>query len=255
VIAPGRAKRPGAGRPQLDPPSADELASCPFCAGHEDMTPPQTLVLPEEGDWKVRVVPNLYPALDRQEVVVQSRRHIRSIGEAEDDELELVAEAWRRRAADEPGYVFPLLNEGREAGASLPHSHSQLVWLPRPPPLRMRPRGETILEWNGLVAASPWASRVPYETVVGPAEPDDDALASPYLAPTLKLLAELVRRLQRLEGHVPLNAWIERRPNDWSLVLFPRLNVLAGLELGAGIYVNTLAPEEAAERLRTAAGA
>jgi len=52
---------------------------------------------------------------------------------------------------------------------------------------------------------------------------------------------------------VPLNAWIDRGENDWSLVLFPRLNVLAGLELGAGIYVNTLAPEEAAARLRTAA--
>ena len=52
VIAPGRAKRPGAARPALDPPSPDELASCPFCAGHEDMTPPQTLVLPETGDWQ-----------------------------------------------------------------------------------------------------------------------------------------------------------------------------------------------------------
>jgi UDPglucose--hexose-1-phosphate uridylyltransferase len=218
------------------------------------MTPPQTLVLPEQGDWKVRVVPNLYPALERQEVVVHSRRHIRSIAEAVDDELDLVAEAWRRRAADEPGFVFPLLNEGREAGASLPHSHSQLVWLPEPTALRSRPRAEAILERNGLVAASPWASRVPYETVIAPTEPDDDALASPYLASALKLLAELVRRLQRLEGHVPLNAWIDQGPNEWSLVLFPRLNVLAGLELGAGIYVNTLAPEEAADRLRTAAG-
>ncbi len=216
------------------------------------MTPPQTLVLPEHGDWKVRVVPNLYPALERQEVVVHSRRHIRSIAEADDDELELVAEAWRRRAADEPGFVFPLLNEGREAGASLPHSHSQLAWLPEPPALRSRPRAETILERSGLVAASPWASRVPYETVIAPTEPDDDALASPYLASALKLLAEFVRRLQTLEGRVPLNAWIDRGPKDWSLVLFPRLSVLAGLELGAGIYVNTLAPEEAADRLRTA---
>ena len=83
------------------------------------MTPPQTLVLPEQGDWKVRVVPNLYPALERQEVVVHSRRHIRSIAEAANDELELVAEAWRRRAADEPGFVLPLLNEGREAGAKI----------------------------------------------------------------------------------------------------------------------------------------
>jgi len=218
------------------------------------MTPPQTLVLPEQGDWKIRVVPNLYPALERQEVVVHSRRHIRSIAEADDDELELVAEAWRRRAADEPGFVFPLLNEGREAGASLPHSHSQLAWLPEAPAFRSRPRAETILERNGLVAASPWASRVPYETVIAPTEPDGGVLASPYLASALKLLAELVRRLQTLEGRVPLNAWIDRSESDWSLVLFPRLSVQAGLELGAGIHVNTLAPEEAAARLRTAGG-
>jgi len=252
VIAPGRAKRPGAARPLLDPPSPDELASCPFCAGHEDMTPPQTLVLPEQGDWQVRVVPNLYPALERQEVVVHSRRHIRSIGEAEDDELELVAEAWRRRVANEPGFVFPLLNEGREAGASLAHSHSQLVWLPEPPPVRARPRAELVFERDGLAAACPWASRVPYETVIAPLKPDPDPLSSAWLPPALKLLAELVRRLQRLEGRVPLNAWVERGSDDWHLVLFPRLNMLAGLELGAGIYVNTLAPEEAAARIRTA---
>jgi UDPglucose--hexose-1-phosphate uridylyltransferase len=252
VIAPARAKRPGAARPLLDPPGPDELDSCPFCAGHEEMTPPQTLVLPGEGDWKVRVVPNLYPALERQEVVVHSRRHIRSIAEAEDDELELVAEAWRRRAADEPGHVFPLLNEGREAGASLAHSHSQLVWLPEPAPMRARPRAEPVLERDGLAVTCPWASRVPYETVIAPIKPDADPLSSAWLPSALKLLAELVRRLQRLEGRVPLNAWLERGSDDWRLVLFPRLNVLAGLELGAGIHVNTLAPEEAATRIRTA---
>jgi UDPglucose--hexose-1-phosphate uridylyltransferase len=214
------------------------------------MTPPQTLVLPEAGDWMVRVVPNLYPALERQEVVVHSRRHIRSIGEAEDDELELVAEAWRRRAADEPGYVFPLLNEGREAGASLPHSHSQLIWLPEAPPLRARPRAEAVLERDGLSVACPWASRVPYETVIGPTEPDTAGLESELLAPALKLLADVVRRVQRLEGQVPLNAWLEQGLDDWRLVLFPRLNVLAGLELGASIFVNTVPPEEAAVRLR-----
>jgi UDPglucose--hexose-1-phosphate uridylyltransferase len=215
------------------------------------MTPPQTLVLPGEGDWTVRVVPNLYPALDRQEVVVHSRRHIRSIGDAEDDELELVAEAWRRRARDEPGHVFPLINEGREAGASLPHSHSQLVWLPAAPPERARPRAEAIFERDGLAVGCPWASRVPYEAVIGPVEPEADALESAHLAPALKLLADVVRRLQRLEGPVPLNAWLERGQGDWRLVLFPRLNVLAGLELGAQIFVNTMPPEEAAARLQS----
>ena len=252
MIAPGRAKRPGAARPLLDPPSPDELASCPFCAGHENMTPPQTLALPEDSDWKVRVVPNLYPALERQEVVVHSRRHIRSIADAEDDELELIAEAWRRRAAHEPGYVTALLNEGREAGASLAHSHSQLVWLPEPPPARVQPRAELVFERDGVAVACPWASRVPYETVIAPIEPEAGALESERLAPALKLLADIVRRLQRLEGHVPLNAWLEQSPDDWRLVLFPRLTILAGLELGAGIHVNTLPPEEAAARLASA---
>ena len=52
--------------------------------------------------------------------------------------MELVAEAWARRvrAARAEGfeYVHALINEGRAAGASLPHSHSQLVWMREPPP-------------------------------------------------------------------------------------------------------------------------
>jgi UDPglucose--hexose-1-phosphate uridylyltransferase len=253
VIAPGRAKRPGASRRVLEPPTEGELESCPFCAGHEEMTPPQTLVIPEEGDWRVRVVPNLYPAFERQEVVVHSRHHVRSIAELADEELGLVAEAWRRRADAQPGYVFPLINEGRDAGASRPHSHSQLVWLPEPPPVRARPIGEPFVEREELTATCPWASRLPYECVVAPAEPEPHGLSSLLLAPALRLLAHLVRRLHDLEGAVPLNAWLEHDPSDWRLVLLPRLTVLAGLELGAGIFVNTLSPDEAAERLKAGA--
>ena len=107
-----------------------------------------------------------------------------------------------------------------------------------------------MLERDGVVTSCPWASRVPYETVIAPAEPGGGALTSPLLGPVLQTLAGLVRRLQELEGQVPLNAWLERGEDDWRLVLFPRLNILAGLELGAGIFVNTLPPEEAAARLR-----
>lgn len=249
MIAPGRAKRPGAARAALEPPSADELETCPFCAGHEEMTPPQTLVLPEDGDWRVRVVPNLYPALERQEVVVHSPRHARSLAELEGDEPALVAEAWQRRAAAAPGYVHALVNEGREAGSSLPHSHSQLVWLSEPPPGRARPRIERFDERDGLLAGCPWASRLPYETVIAPAEPDGRGIQSELLRPALALLVEIVRRLHDVEGPVPLNAWLEHDARDWRLVLLPRLTILAGLELGAGIFVNTLPPEEAAQRL------
>jgi len=213
------------------------------------MTPPETLVLPEEGDWRVRVVPNLYPALERQEVVVHSHRHIRSLAELEDDEPELIAEAWQRRAAAHGGYVHALVNEGREAGSSLPHSHSQLVWLPEPPPAHERPRFETFLEGDGLVAGCPWASRLPYETVIAPAKRDPAGMQSTRLGAAVRLLAEIVQRLHSVEGPVPLNAWLEYDERDWRIVLLPRLTILAGLELGAGIFVNTLPPEEAARRL------
>jgi UDPglucose--hexose-1-phosphate uridylyltransferase len=214
------------------------------------MTPPQTLVLPKEGDWRVRVVPNLYPALERQEVVVHSRRHVRSLAELEDDELHLVGEAWQQRAEASPGYVHALVNEGREAGSSLPHSHSQLVWLPEAPPNFGRPKGEMILEEDGLAVSCPWASRLPYETVIAPVEEGGPAFTSTQLPAALVLLGDVVRRLRTLEGPVPLNAWLEHDGSDWRLVLLPRLTVLAGLELGAGVFVNTLPPEEAAARLK-----
>jgi UDPglucose--hexose-1-phosphate uridylyltransferase len=213
------------------------------------MTPPQTLVLPEQGDWRVRVVPNLYPALERQEVVVHSRRHVRSLAELEGDEPELIAEAWQRRAAAVPGYVHALVNEGREAGSSLPHSHSQLVWLPEPPEPRSRPRLEQFAAADGVIAGCPWAGRLPYETVIAPAAPEPSGIQARLLAPALRLLVDVVRRLHAIEGPVPLNAWLEYDERDWRLVLLPRLTILAGLELGAAIFVNTLPPEEAASRL------
>jgi UDPglucose--hexose-1-phosphate uridylyltransferase len=217
------------------------------------MTPPQTLVLPEVGAWRVRVVPNLYPALDRQEVVVHSPEHIRSLAELSDDQLALVAEAWRRRREAEPqGYLHALVNEGRQAGASLPHSHSQLAWIPAPPPAEPPREGETIVERSGLVAWCPRVSRLAYEAAIAPATPEPDGFASDLLAPALALLTDLVRRLHRIVGASPLNAWLHNHESGWRLVLLPRLSTIAALELGAGIWVNTVAPEDAAAALKNA---
>jgi hypothetical protein len=86
--------------------------------------------------------------------------------------------------------------------------------------------------------------------VIAPSTPEEDGLRSDLLAPALRLLAELVRRLQRIHGQplVPLNAWLRNGPT-WQLELFPRTTRLAGLELGAGVYINPVAPEQAAAEL------
>src|SRR5262249_29967543 len=104
-------------------------------------------------------------------------------------------------------------------------------------------------ETGGLVAGCPWASRLPYETVIAPATAEAAWIQSELLGPGLRLLVDVVRRLDTVEGPVPLNVWLEHDDRDWRPVLLPRMTILAGLELGAGIFVNTLPPEEAAQRL------
>jgi UDPglucose--hexose-1-phosphate uridylyltransferase len=276
VIAPARSRRPGAKRGELEPPTQAELDECPFDEGREERTPPETFAVGPPGrahdtpGWQVRVVPNLYPALERQEVVVHSPRHVRSLAELDAGELPPVATAWAQRteAAQREGfpYVQVLVNEGREAGASLPHSHSQLVWLREPPPaavaefpnlerhacalcrLVARPESLLVAEHDGVRTLTAPAGRMPYELVIAPAEHRPHA-DEQLLAATLTLARDAVVRLHAVEGPVPLNAWVHQGAH-WHLELLPRLSELAGLELGAGIFVNTLPPEEAAERLR-----
>lgn len=217
----------------------------------------------------MRVVPNKFPAFERQEVVVHAPQHARSLAELDAAQLELVAQAWRLRAAaarDEGKQLFACVNEGRAAGASLLHSHSQLVWLDVEPPEARSERGDScrlcdylarerdegarvVEERDGLVLLCPYASRVPYECLVAPFEHEGDGFGSALLGRGLSLVADALRRLGAAEGPRPVNVWLHES-GHWHLELFPRLTTIASLELGAGHYINTLAPEHAAATLR-----
>ncbi len=172
--------------------------------------------------------------------------------------------------------MLAFVNEGRAAGASRPHTHSQLVWFAGAAPGFREPKrpvrncrvcellaleraagGRVVLERDGVICLCPFASRAPYELLVAPLACEHDAFASPRLADALAIAAEAVRRLHAVAGGVPLNAWLLSAPfgaeaPHWRLVIAPRLTIAAGLELGAGIGVNTLPPEEAAAGLRAA---
>ena len=210
-------------------------------------------------------------------MVVHSPRHVRSFAELTNQEIGFVAGAWSERAAAAQAegfrYVHALLNEGRDAGASLAHSHSQLVWLREPPPaviaertgdscgvceLLARERSDRALgigEADGLVMLVAYGGRLPYELVIAGQHSGESAFeAGVGLEMALGLLTDGLRALRAVEGPVPVNAWLHDGEH-WHIEVVPRLSVLAGVELGAGIYVNTLAPEEAAERLRGAQAA
>ena len=277
ALAPWRAKRPGAVRHEREPPSQAEIDACPFCEGREAETPPETFAIgppgrePDTPGWSVRVVPNLYPAFAHHEVAIHTPRHTRSLADLSDEEARSVAAAWQARAqaAREAGfgYVQVVVNEGREAGGSREHAHSQLVWLEAEPPLPAAERtprcgvctvlaSAEVIETRGDVAlAVPPAGRGSYELLVAPRAHEPDAFAA-RLGTAVELLAAGVRRLHAVEGAVPLNAWIHTAPfgedGHWHIEVVPRLSIIASLELGAGIYINSLAPEEAAARLRAA---
>jgi UDPglucose--hexose-1-phosphate uridylyltransferase len=300
VVAPSRARRPGAPRAEAAGAN-DDPAGCPFDEGRESATPPETFAIgppgraPDTPGWRIRVVPNKFPAfgpwprdgdrtdgvfarraaVGRQEVVVHSPRHVRSIAELGSKELELVAKAWQARAAAARdagfAYVHALVNEGAAAGASLAHSHSQLVWLEHEPPLVGQERGalaadggcllcrvlseereqriRVVEERDGLILLCPFAGRQPYELLAAPLECEADPFTSGLLTEALVLAAEGIRRIRVAEGGVSLNLWLHAA-GHWHIEVLPRIGVLAGIELGAGYFINTMAPESAAGILR-----
>ncbi|HEY6760946.1 MAG TPA: DUF4921 family protein [Baekduia sp.] len=160
IIAGGRADRPG-GWPiaSADAPPIDVEAD-PFAPGHEDRTPPEIAAdrpdgsAPDTPGWRVRVVPNLYPALtpdapevDRShapdlfsasaargahEVIVNAPDAVTSLGALSVEQVGWAMAMWRARMrahASESAVVHVLVNERAEAGASLPHTHAQLYAL------------------------------------------------------------------------------------------------------------------------------
>ena len=217
------------------------------------------------------MVPNKFPAFDGHEVVVHAPNHVRSLVELDPGQFELIAQAWRTRAAaaHEDGFehLFAGVNEGYHAGASLHHSHSQLIRLHEEPPLQAieHNRGacrlceylawereqETriVAERDGLVLVCHYAGRAPYECLVAPLEHERDGFESELLGAGLELAADGLRRLHAAEGPRPANAWLHAR-GHWHLELLPRLTSFAAIELGTGHYVNPLPPEKAAAALR-----
>ena len=251
AFAPARAKRPGAHG------AVDNPGDCPFCVGHERDTATERLRLGDgPAGWDVRVVDNLYPALRHHEVVVHGWGHRTRFSTIPDATLDLVAEAWQRRAYDAGGTVFPYINEGLTAGSSQTHSHSQLAWLPTPPPAVLVERGlpttEVAFDCDGLVVGAVTSPRSDYELQIVPERWEPEGLRSDLLGPALRLAAECLRRLDLILGReVPFNLWLHEG-SRWHLEIVPRLTTPAGLELGAGVWTVTVDPVDAARRLRAA---
>ena len=246
IVAPRRDERPhDAGAAGPTTPGAGD---CPFCEGHEHLTPPEVdAVRPGGGaadgpGWTVRVVPNKFPVLEGgHEVVIHSPRHDVPLHRQPLDEVTAVVAMYQRRAAAlsaaGAAAVTVILNQGSAAGASLVHPHSQIFATPIVPPVLMRELEQlrrhelkygrcllcdiigtvvdegSLLVFDGpVVAWTPDAARWPYELRLAPAAHEPDVVdADPGT-----LAAALRRALGALAAataDAPFNAWLHTVPN------------------------------------------
>jgi UDPglucose--hexose-1-phosphate uridylyltransferase len=250
------------------------------------------------------VVPNLYPALEpdagepelhenselfyaqpargAHEVIVNGPQSVLSLAELPPEQVAAAVEVWRARmrAHEDAAYVQLIVNERREAGASLPHTHAQLYALGFVPADVAREReragaytartmGHTLLEDviaeevrrderivaidEEAVLLAPYASRMPFALMLAPRRPcprfETDTAGATLLYGGLCRLARL------LGSSPPLNLWVRTAPRGvdqfcWRIDIAPRLTHLAGLELATGLNLNIVAPEHAAALLR-----
>jgi UDPglucose--hexose-1-phosphate uridylyltransferase len=319
IISTERRKRPTDFRLESVKITRDD--SCPFCEGHEHMTPRELLAHrrngsgPNSSGWELRVVPNQFPVLrvegtlDRQgeglfdkmngigahEVIIETPRHEETLATMGDAAVEQVLWAFRERVLDLKQdrrfrYIIVFKNHGAAAGASLDHSHSQLIALPIVPrevrdevdgarahftakercvfcDIVRQERQDSrrlIAENADMVAIAPYAPRFPFETWLLPKRHQASFEDAPRheIAALARLLSDVLRRLNRALRFPPYNLLIHSAPlaepagdfYHWHVEIIPTLTKVAGFEWATGFYLNPTAPEEAAQVLRDARG-
>ncbi|MBI4355579.1 MAG: galactose-1-phosphate uridylyltransferase [Candidatus Omnitrophica bacterium] len=290
--------------------------TCPFCAGNEKMTPPEVLALrPADGaanggGWSLRVVPNKFPALriegdlDRRglgiydlsngigahEVIIETPDHTRTMAELTQQEMEDVLAAFQSRSLDLRGdprfnYILIFKNQGIAAGASLEHTHSQLIALPIVPKRVMdelngaeqyfgyrdrcifcdilhhelEERERVIADNKSFVCFNPYVSRFAFETWIVPKTHRSDfaGITPEEIADFARMLREALQRMKQSLGNPPYNFIIhtapmkahDREEYHWHLELIPILTRVAGFEWGSGFYLNPTPPEVACQHL------
>ncbi len=313
IISTDRARRPSDFTRIRELPKANGV--CPFCPGEEHQTPPEILAYRDNGgpEWNLRVVPNKFPALrvegvldsegdgiyDRMtgvgahEVIIESPNHNASLADLSEKRVEDLFWAFRERILDlkrdtRLRYVVMFKNHGEPAGASLGHSHSQLIALPVVP-IQVREEiegslryfsfkercvfcdmvrqesadgGRVILETDEVLVISPYAPRFPFETWILPrAHNSHFEAAHPSLIQSFAwAVRSTLRKLEKTLENPAYNFLIHTSPIQegplahyhWHMEIIPRMTKVAGFEWGTGFYINPTPPEESAQYLRDA---
>ncbi len=226
------------------------------------------------------------------EVIIESPLHLQSLSQLDRETVGLVFRAYRDRLAywrqeRNSAYAVVFKNVGYDAGASLAHTHSQLIATDILPTevnrhiQRMEQfvntegtclfcrmiadeveQGQRIVEQSAnYVAFCPFASRLPSMVNILPRVHSStfESLDNASLCELSWLTHRIIRRIECCYPKAAYNFVIHTAPVDyqdsqafhWRMELFPRLTKVAGFEWGSDCYINPIAPEKAANSLRT----
>ncbi|MHC4779066.1 MAG: galactose-1-phosphate uridylyltransferase, partial [Planctomycetota bacterium] len=288
IIASERSKRPQDFRRKPLPTRGKE--NCPFCEGNEGKTPPEILAYrprgskPNEEGWWVRVIPNLFPAMSIEgslgkrgegiydmmrgigahEVIVESPEHVTSLTDIPEERVREVLWAYRDRLVDlkrDHRFVYGLIfkNVGDMAGASLEHTHSQLIVTPTIPytPMREMQGGADFHRFRGrclfcdmiqqemddesrvivngadFISITPFASRFPFEAWILPKEHSShfENLRKYEVEGLASILQRTLKKIERALYRPPYNYIIHTSPFDlgeidyyhWHIEIIPRI--------------------------------
>ncbi|XP_024960963.1 ADP-glucose phosphorylase [Cynara cardunculus var. scolymus] len=323
IISPARSRRPSDFKSKSQSksdsnPSSNAQPQCPFCAGNEHQCAPEIFRVPEDStsDWKVRVIENLYPALSRHpevksdheeycqangtagevtlggfgfhDVIIESPVHSVHLSDLSPEGVAVVLLAYKKRieqlcAVDSISYVQVFKNHGASAGASMSHSHSQILALPVVPPTAST-RLDSMKEYHNqtgrcslcdihtdkflidesthFISIAPFASTFPFEIWIVPRhhsshyhELDEDKaidLGGLLKLTLLKLSLQLNDPPYNFMIHTsPLQMTSSQLPyTHWYIQIVPQLSTIGGFEMGTGCYINPVFPEDAAKILR-----
>ena len=280
ILAVERSARPdvtGTEKRKGEKPADKKKAVDFFAKGNENLTP--AAVYQDQDDWNIRVFPNKYPLMDHHEIIIHSPQPKKDL---EDLPLEQTVRYIRAILSRVDFYtsqgleVFVFNNRGAKAGASLPHPHSQLVADPgfggfleteKDGALHYyntnnscywcdairaeKERGaRVVFESDYYILLAPKASRWGYETKLYPKKhtPNISLIDEHEIVDLAKVLRATLKSYDELLDNPERNYWINTQryePYHWHITFMPRLNVLAGIELGTGIWVNSrIAPED-----------
>jgi UDPglucose--hexose-1-phosphate uridylyltransferase len=287
IIAPKRAKRPHKVEKLVE---TDK--KCFFCP--ENFT--DEIVTYQDNDkndnWEIISVVNKFAALSsdnpraygQAEVIIETRKHGVNLNEFTVDHIVRIFDAYidryeYLRNMDGIKNVILFKNEGGKAGASIAHSHSQIMALPLLPPkvqaeaeayneYRLEkatcPYCDIIKEESGkprviwedenLFVLAPYASSSPYGVWFIPKRhfrsiPEMTRTEKKSFAIALKKVLEVLDSLGISYNYFVENA-INCEDYHMHIKLSPRPNIWAGLELGTGVVINPIPPEYAAKLYR-----